>query len=123
MPTANDLLGTWRVTGFSEWSRDGVERHPLGDNPVGYAIFGAAGRIFIQLSKSPSRGTPAEDVAGSFIAYFGTFEVKGDTLIVAIESGNEAHDVATTQTRTVTLDGDALSIGIPGQFMATLRRG
>lgn len=122
MPTSADLLGTWRVIGFSEWSRDGVERHPLGHNPVGYAIFDAAGRIFIQLGKSPGRGTPAEDVAGSFIAYFGTFEVKGDTLIVAIESGNQAHDVATTQTRTVILDGDALSLGIPGQFMASLRR-
>ena len=122
MPTATELIGTWRVTGFSEWSRDGTEHHPLGDNPVGYAIFDAAGRIFIQLSKSPGRSATAQDVAGSFIAYFGRFEVKGDTLIVAIESGNAAHDVASTQTRTITLDGDALSIGIPGQFMASLRR-
>ena len=121
MPTANDLIGTWRVTGFSEWA-DGREQHPLGENPVGYAIFDAAGRIFIQLSKSPGRGVTAEEVAGSFIAYFGTFKVDGDTLIVSIESGNEAHDVATAQTRIITLDGDALSIGIPGRFMASLRR-
>ena len=121
MPTASDLIGTWRVTGFSEW-RDSRERHPLGENPVGYAIFDAAGRIFIQLSKSPGRGVSPEEMAGSFIAYFGTFKVNGDTLIVAIESGNEPGDVATAQTRTITQDGDTLSIGIPGQFMATLQR-
>jgi hypothetical protein len=122
MPTADDLIGTWRVTAFSEWTPDRREHKPLGDNPVGYAIFDAAGRIFIQLSKSPGRSVTPQDVAGSFIAYFGTFKVSGDTLIVAIASGNEAGDVDTTQTRTITLDGDALSIGIPGQFMATLQR-
>lgn len=122
MPTPADLIGTWRVIGFSEWGRDGAEQHPLGDHPVGYAIFDAAGRIFIQLSKNPGRSTPTEDVARSFIAYFGTFRVDGSTLIVAIESGNEAHDVATSQTRTITLDGDTLTIGIPRTFMATLRR-
>ena len=121
MPTSHDLIGTWRIAGFSEWP-DGREQRPLGENPVGYVIFDAAGRIFIQLSKSPGRGVSAEEVAASFIAYFGTFKVDGDTLIVAIESGNGAHDVASAQTRTVALDGDSLSIGVPGRFMATLRR-
>jgi Lipocalin-like domain len=122
MPTVTDLIGTWRVTGFSEWSQDGREQHPLGDQPVGYAILDVAGRVFIQLSKRPGRSMLPGDVAESFIAYFGTFKVDGDTLIVAIESGNESGDVATTQTRTITLDGDTLSIGIPRQFMATLQR-
>jgi hypothetical protein len=122
MPTVTDLIGTWRVVGFSEWSQDGREQHPLGDHPIGYAIFDAAGRIFIQLSKRPGRSVLPGDVAQSFIAYFGTFKVDGNTLIVAIESGNESHDVATTQTRTIALDGDALTIGIPRQFMATLQR-
>lgn len=122
MPTARDLVGTWRVTGFSEWSRDGREHRPLGDNPVGYAIFDAAGRIFIQLSKSPGRGVSPREVADSFMAYFGTFKVDGGMLIVAVESGNGAHDVATAQTRTISLDGDTLSIGMPGIFMATLQR-
>jgi hypothetical protein len=122
MPTATDLTGTWRVAGLTEWTADGRERRPLGDHPIGYAIFDRAGRIFIQLSKGSGRGVSAEEVAGSFIAYFGTFKVDGDTLIVSIESGNGAHDVATVQTRTIILDGDTLSLGMPGQFMATLQR-
>ena len=122
MPITGDLIGTWRVTGFQEWSPDGVEHLPLGDSPVGYAIFDAAGRVFIQLSKGGGRGASSDAVARSFMGYFGRFEVSGDQLKVAIESGNNPGDVATTQTRTVTLDGDVLTLGIPGQFQATLRR-
>jgi hypothetical protein len=59
MPTAHDLIGTWRVAAFREWP-DGREQHPFGENPVGYAIFDPAGRIFIHLSMSPGRGVTAE---------------------------------------------------------------
>jgi hypothetical protein len=122
VPSLSDLIGTWRVTGFQEWAPDGREFLPLGEAPVGYAAFGRSGRIFIQLSRSTAEGASPDQVAASFIAYFGTFAVSGDTLTIAIESGNEPHDVATTQTRTITLDGDVLTIGIPGKFQATLRR-
>jgi hypothetical protein len=56
------------------------------------------------------------------MAYFGRFTIDGDTLSLAAESGNSPDDVGTTQTRTITLDGDRLTIGIPNQFQATLRR-
>ena len=122
MPTANELIGTWRVTGFQEWGSGGAVQHPLGQDPVGYAVFDAPGRIFIQLSRNPNDGGSATEIGGSFIAYFGTFQVSGDQLTVAIETANGAHDVASTQTRTIGLDRDTLSIGIPGRFMATLQR-
>src|SRR5205085_4423848 len=80
------------------------------------------GRIFIQLSRSPFESASPKEAAGSFIAYFGAYKVDGDTLALAIETANEAHDVASTQTRAITLSGDALTIGIPGRFIATLRR-
>jgi hypothetical protein len=121
MPTDHDLIGTWRVVAFQEWS-DGGEHHPLGQTPIGYAVFDEGGRIFIQLSRSPAESGSPKEAAGSFIAYFGTFTVAGDTLTVAIETANGAHDVGSTQTRTITLSGDALTIGIPGRFIATLRR-
>jgi hypothetical protein len=56
------------------------------------------------------------------MAYFGRFTVSGDTLNITAESGNSPDDVGTEQTRTITLDGDLLTIGIPDQFQATLRR-
>jgi hypothetical protein len=122
MLTSGDLIGTWRVTAFREWRKDGTQFRPLGDAPVGYAVFDAGGRVFIQLGKNPADCASAKEAAESFMAYFGTFKVAGETLSLAIESGNERYDIATSQTRTITLDGDVLSIGIPGRFMATLRR-
>jgi hypothetical protein len=122
MATADDLLGTWRVVAFQQWSPDGREHHPIGKTPAGFAIFDTAGRFFFQLSRSTAEGASPDDVAGSFMAYFGRFTIDGDTLSLAAESGNSPDDVGTTQTRTITLDGDRLTIGIPNQFQATLRR-
>jgi hypothetical protein len=122
METANDLIGTWRVTGFQQWSPDGKEHRPIGETPIGFAVFDTTGRVFFQLSKSTAEGASPEEVARSFMAYFGRFTVSGDTLNIVAKSGNSPDDVGTTQTRTITLDGDTLTIGIPGQFRATLRR-
>jgi Lipocalin-like domain len=122
MPTATELIGTWRVAGISEWDATGRVHKPLGETPTGYAVFDAGGRIFIQLSRNPADGGTTKDIAASFIAYFGTFQVSGDTLSLAIETANAPGDVASKQTRTVTQAGGGLTIGIPGQFMATLAR-
>ena len=122
MPTVNNLMGTWRVTGFQQWSPDGREHHPIGKTPAGFAVFDTTGWFFFQLSKSTDEGASPDEVARSFMAYFGRFTVSGDTLNIVAESGNSPDDVGTTQTRTITLDGDTLTIGIPGQFQATLQR-
>jgi hypothetical protein len=56
------------------------------------------------------------------MAYFGKVTVSGDTLTIDAESGNNPEDVGNTQTRTITLNGDILTIGVPGVLQATLRR-
>jgi hypothetical protein len=122
MATIDDLIGTWRVTAFSEWAPDGSEHHPIGKSPTGFAVFDTTGRVFFQLSKSTSEGASPSEVARSFMAYFGMVSVSGNTLSTVVESGNSHEDVGTTQTRTITLDGDTLTIGIPGRIQATLRR-
>jgi hypothetical protein len=122
MATTSDLIGTWSVTAFQQWCPDGKEHHSIGKAPAGFAIFDTAGRFFFQLSKRTAEGAAPEEVANSFMAYFRRFSVSGDTLSLVAESGNSPDDVGTTQTRTITLDGDTLTIGIPGKFQATLRR-
>jgi hypothetical protein len=122
MATIGDLIGTWRVTDFQEWSPDGKEHHPIGEKPAGFAVFDTTGRVFFQLSKNTAGGASPLEVADSFMAYFGRATVSGNTLSVAVEAGNNQEDVGTTQTRTITLDGDTLNIGIPGRIQATLRR-
>ena len=122
MPTAADLIGTWRVIALQLWSANGMERHPIGRTPSGFAVFDTTGRVFFQLSKSTAEGASRQDVASSFMAYFGKVSVRGDTLTIDAESGNNPEDVGNTQTRSINLDGDILTIGIPGVIRATLRR-
>jgi len=117
-----DLIGTWRVIGLQLWTANGMERHPIGRTPSGFAVFDTTGRVFFQLSKSTAEGASRQDVADSFMAYFGKVSVSGDTLTIEAESGNNPEDVGNTQTRTITLDGDVLTIGIPGVIRATLQR-
>jgi hypothetical protein len=122
MPTASDLIGTWRIAAFQLWSPDGREHHPIGKTPAGFAVFDTTGRVFFQLSKSTAEGASPQDVANAFMGYFGKVAVNGDTLTIEAEAGNSPDDVGTTQTRKITLAGDTLTIGIPARFQATLRR-
>jgi len=93
MPTSQELSGTWRVTGFQEWS-EGGEHRPLGDAPIGYAVFDRTAGLFIQLSRSPAESGSPKDIADSFIAYFGSFMLDGNRLTIITETGNAAHDVS-----------------------------
>src|SRR3954468_20603536 len=122
MTSASDLIGTWRVTALQLWSSDGKLQYPIGDKPVGFAVFDTTGRVFFQLSRSTADGASPEDVANSFMAYFGKVAVSGNTLSTIVEAGNNPEDIGTTQARAITLDGDTLTIGIPGRIQATLRR-
>ena len=122
MATIGDLIGTWRVVALQLWSPDGKEHRPIGDSPVGFAVFDTTGRVFFQLSRSTGEGASPQMVANSFMAYFGMVSVGGNTLSTVVESGNLHEDVGTTQTRSISLDGDTLTIGIPGRIQATLRR-
>ena len=122
MAKIGDLIGTWRVIGLQLWTANGMERHPIGRTPSGFAVFDTTGRVFFQLSKSTAEGASRQDVANSFMAYFGKVSVSGDTLSTVVESGNNREDIGTTQSRTITLDGDTLTIGIPNRIRATLRR-
>ena len=122
MATLDDLIGTWRVIALQLWTANGMERHPIGRTPSGFAVFDTTGRVFFQLSKNTAEGASRQEVADSFMAYFGKVSVSGDTLTIDAESGNNPEDVGNTQTRTIAITGDILTIGVPGVIQATLRR-
>lgn len=117
-----ELTGTWRVTSFTRWNKEGVASTPLGAAPVGYAVFDATGRAFIQLSRNPADGGMPEEIARSLMCYFGPYTISGDTLSVAVESGNLPADIGTTQVRKFTIAGDNMTVGTPGKYQATLQR-
>jgi len=119
--TAN-LLGTWRVTSFTRWNKEGEASQPLGTEPMGYAVFDATGHAFIQLGRNPADGGFPDEIAKSLMCYFGPFTVSGDTVAVRVETSNIADYVGSTQERQFKVTGDAMVIGTPGKYQAALTR-
>jgi hypothetical protein len=122
MAPQNPLLGTWRVESFERWAADGTLTQPVGARPAGYAVFDDNGLAFIQLGRATTADLPAKDIAQSLMAYFGPYAINGDELTVTVEASNMAAYIGSKQVRRFSRDGDALTLGVEGQYRARLRR-
>lgn len=124
MHSDNPLIGTWRLVSYETWNAAGDVSQPLGAPPAGYAVFDKTGHAFIQLALGGSKGAPADEVAKSFMAYFGTFAVNDENTEVTIfvEASNAPSYVGSLQVRPFQISGDMLVLGVLGQYRATLHR-
>ena len=124
MRSGNPLLGTWRLVSYETWNAAGDVSQPLGAPPAGYAVFDATGHAFIQLAQGSAHGARADDVAKSFMAYFGTFTVDDENteITIFVEASNAPSYVGSLQVRPFQIRGDMLVLGILGQYRATLHR-
>ncbi|HVY97938.1 MAG TPA: lipocalin-like domain-containing protein [Dongiaceae bacterium] len=121
MAQPNPLLGTWRVESF-ERRENGALVQPLGSPPAGYAVFDETGHAFVQLGRATTPDRSPKEIAQSLMAYFGPYAIDGDQLTVTVEASNMAAYIGSTQVRRFRRDGDALTIGVEGQYQAKLRR-
>jgi len=120
--TANALVGTWRVTSFTRWDKQGVAGQPLGAEPTGYAVFDATGHAFVQIGRSPNDGGFPDEIAKSLMALIASGHVSGDTLTVTVEASNMADYLGSVQERKFEVSGDTMTVGTPGKYQAKLRR-
>jgi len=129
MPLKRAIIGTWRLLAYEVWSPEGTLHAPLGDEPIGYAVFDLTGRAFIQLASHPiepqaGAADGRQASAASFAAYFGTYTVDAEQkkLAIQVEGSNRVPYIGSTQERVFTIEGDTLTMGQPGQYRATLVR-
>lgn len=132
--TSHLLLGTWRVLRYETWDSQGRSATPFGDPAAGYAVFDATGHAFIQLMRtpparpfaSPDRPTSKEIRAAyfGFAAYYGTYTTDDAARVVTIrvEGSNMPSYTGTDQVRSYHIEGETLTLGVPGQYRATLSR-
>ena len=118
----NALIGTWRVLSFTRWNKGGVAGEPLGEHPIGYAVFDNTGRAFIQLGRNPTDGGFPDEIAKSVMVYFGAYAVSGDVVKVTVEGSNMADYLGSVQERNFEVSGDSATIGTPGKYQAKLQR-
>jgi hypothetical protein len=89
----------------------------MGQNPTGYAAFNTDGRVFLLITgdaRKPAK--TAEERAELFttlIAYTGTYRVEADKWTTRVEVSGIPEWVGTDQVRTLTVDGERLTVMSP----------
>jgi hypothetical protein len=123
-PGKSQLVGTWRLVSFEFRSPDGKVHYPVGKNPVGYLIYSGDGYMSATLMTANRTRLDADllwaaskeekvTAAGTFIAYCGRYEIKGDRVIHHVEASLFPNWVGEPQERFFKFADDQLSLTAP----------
>jgi len=114
------VVGAWKLESFEERVADGSFKPRFGANPVGYLIYTANGRMSATLSgihrrpfttgSTPSSAAECGESVHDFLAYAGTYEIKGSTVFHHLETSVYTNLVGVTLKRGFQLKGDVLTI-------------
>lgn len=109
------LVGIWKLLSFENEFQDGSPRRAMyGQNPTGYIIFTAEGRM-VAIIEGEGRKPPKTDedratLLRTMFAYTGLYRLEGDKWITKVDvSWNPAWN-GTDQLRFYKLDGDRLQV-------------
>ena len=80
---SNKVLGTWKLVSYdTEVQATGKKEPAMGQNPTGYVVFNAEGRVFLVLTgeaRKPAKNSQQRaDLFSTLVAYTGTYRVEGD---------------------------------------------
>jgi hypothetical protein len=121
------LLGTWRIVSCQA-NVDGKIIKPWGDNSPGYLVYTQDGHVFVQMADperrdllhwTPARGPLLREAAEADAAlgamnYWGTFDIlDGQQVIHHVEWHSVVASIADDNLRSVTLNGDQLTLDTP----------
>jgi hypothetical protein len=122
---AVNLTGTWKLTAWRRVADDGTVTYPLGEDAHGLLVYTANGRMIVQVAAAnrplveptdPPLGGDVQKRADSystFLAYFGSYEVDGDSVIHRVESSLLPDWSGAEQVRPFTYDGRELVLRTP----------
>ena len=118
------LAGSWRLVAWRRVAQDGTITYPFGENPSGLLIYTADGRMAVQMAAANRPALPTEDALGgdvqaraaaysTCLAYFGTYELQGDTVVHRIDASLFPNWSGAEQRRPFTFDGKELVLRTP----------
>ena len=115
---SHKVLGTWRLISYeTEVQATGEKEPAMGQNPTGYVVFNAEGRVFLVLtgeSRKPAKTSQERaELFATLIAYTGTYRVEGDKWTTMVDVASIPEWVGTEQARSLTVDGDRLQVLSP----------
>ena len=119
-----DLHGTWRLREWRRVAQDGSVSHPLGSDPEGLLVYTPDGRMIVQMmaadrpeldSPDPLKGDIGvrAELYSTCLAYFGTYEVRDDSVVHHVEASLYPGWSGAEQVRPFTLSGDELTLRTP----------
>lgn len=115
--TAKDLVGAWRLAGWSLVYEDGrPAEYPLGRDAKGFSLYTADGHMSATLMRARrhpfQQGNSAEksQAYDDCIACAGRYEVNGEVVFHTIEVSTDPALSGIVSTRNVMLDGNRLTL-------------
>jgi hypothetical protein len=115
------LVGTWKLVSVTSTTSAGErDEAPCGRNPAGFLTYGVDGRVFAMIShdgrKPLSVAVRAEEQAEAFktfLAYAGSYTLRGEKVIHHIEVSSIQNYVGTDLVRSVQFEGDRIVLVTP----------
>jgi len=116
------LVGTWALTGYKVETKDTHKTIlAMGEHPTGRVIFSQNHHdSFIAAADGRKAGSSDAEKAKlleSFVAYSGTWTVKGDQWCTAVEIAWNPQWVGTNQCREFHIEGDTIHVLSPWRQM------
>ena len=103
------LYGSWELAKWDRVDADGSITYPYGEGAKGRIFYDPNGRMSAILMNSdwPKGGM---DPVNGFMAYSGTFELKGDVVHHAVDMCSDPRFVGMTLRRRVVIDGEEVAL-------------
>jgi hypothetical protein len=90
-----NIIGTWKLISF-ELKKDDRIYYPMGENPLGFLMYGENKRMIVMMSDKDRSPIASEDItnipadeksqlADGFIAYSGTYKILNDKIVHYVE--------------------------------------
>ena len=116
------VVGTWKLVSYeTEVQATGENEPAMGQNPTGYVVFNAEGRVFLVLTgegrKAGKTDPERAELLSTLVAYSGTYSVEGDQWTTNVEVAWNPEWVGTKQVRNFKVDGERLVVLTPWRVM------
>jgi Lipocalin-like domain len=124
MPPSVNLAGSWKLLSWRRIEQDGSATYPLGEDATGVLIYAPDGSMAVQMTAAHRPAIRSTNALGgdlheraqaysTCLAYFGAWEVQGDTVIHHIDASLYPNWSGTLQSRPFECDGSRLVLRTP----------
>jgi Lipocalin-like domain len=121
---ADWLGGTWKLIAWRRIAADETVTYPLGADARGQLIYAVNGRMAVHITAAVRPALTTDDPLGgdvaaradaysTYLAYFGTYELAGESVVHYIDGSLFPNWSGEKQVRSFTLEGDELVLRTP----------